>query len=254
MTIDDFPEYFHELHGLWPFKWQERLARRVCEHSWGGDEDPANEADGRTDLLTLPTSAGKTAVIDIALFHLALEAELPPRDRRAARRIFFVIDRRIVVDEAYARSRRIASKLRTATTGILREVADRLRSMAGDTAADPLAVAIMRGGMYRDDGWAASPVQPAVCVSTVDQVGSRLLFRGYGLSEYQRPIHAGLVGCDSLIILDEAHVSNPFVETLEAVKRYGSEDWAEIRPPGRPRPAGGADDCHTSARAYSISP
>jgi CRISPR-associated endonuclease/helicase Cas3 len=235
MTIDDFPGYFRELHGVEPFKWQARLAGRVCQHGWGSGQDAANELDGRTDLIALPTSAGKTAVIDIALFHLALEAELPARDRRAARRIFFVIDRRIVVDEAHVRSRRIASQLRTATAGILKEVADRLRRVAGDPGADPLVVAIMRGGMYRNDGWATSPVQPAVCVSTVDQVGSRLLFRGYGLSEYQRPIYAGLVGGDSLIILDEAHISNPFVETLEAVRRYSSEDWAEIRSAvGRP--------------------
>jgi CRISPR-associated endonuclease/helicase Cas3 len=112
MTIDDFPKYFGELHGVRPFKWQVRLAGRVCLHGWGSDQDAANEPDGRTDLVTLPTSAGKTAVIDIALFHLALEAVLPARDRRAARRIFFVIDRRIVVDEAYVRSIRIASQLR----------------------------------------------------------------------------------------------------------------------------------------------
>jgi CRISPR-associated endonuclease/helicase Cas3 len=85
--------------------------------------------------------------------------------------------------------------------------------------------------MYRDNTWAKSPAQPTVCISTVDQVGSRLLFRGYGVSEYQRAIHAGLIGNDSLIIVDEAHLSQPFLETLNAVQRYRSKRWGESAPP-----------------------
>lgn len=233
MTIDDFRDYFRAVHhGRLPFPWQEQLATRVLAFGWGNNDDPFNADQGRTDLLALPTAAGKTAVIDIAVFHLATQLFKRVVIRTAPLRIFFVVDRRIVVDEAFERATRIARALGNAKDGILKQMADALRSGGGDRPLEePLHIAIMRGGMYRDDGWAASPVQPTICVSTVDQVGSRLLFRGYGLSAYQWPLHAGLIGCDSLVILDEAHISTPFVETLEAVRRYAGEDWLEARPP-----------------------
>ena len=173
-----------------PFVWQTELLKRVAAHGWPG-------------TIAMPTSSGKTSAIDVAVFHLAMEAGKSALERRAPLRIFFIVDRRIVVDEAYDHARKIALRLRDAEDGILLEVASRLRSFGG---AVPLQVSKMRGGMLRDNGWADEPNQPTVCLSTVDQVGSRLLFRGYQVGERSRSVHAGLVGNDSLLILDEAHL------------------------------------------------
>jgi CRISPR-associated endonuclease/helicase Cas3 len=225
MNVADFDAFFEKLHSkeslsgerVSPFPWQRRLMNRVAKTGWPG-------------VLDLPTSAGKTAAMDIALFHLALEAEKLPQERQAARRVFFVVDRRLVVDEAYERASRIRDRLQEALAdgrGILAEVARRLVALAAEDGAEPFEVIRLRGGLPREPAFLRNPLQPAVVLSTVDQVGSRLLFRGYGVSEFMRPIHAALIGIDSLIILDEAHLSRPFMETLQWTCRYQSEAWSE---------------------------
>jgi CRISPR-associated endonuclease/helicase Cas3 len=216
MIANDFEQFFEELHSdeshrVKPFPWQNALMKRVAEQGW-------------PTTIDLPTSAGKTATIDIALFHLALEADKPPHKRKAPMRIFFVVDRRLVVDDAYSRALFIQSKLEEAQDGIIADVAQRLSKLS---SSGPLQVIRLRGGLPRESSFLQSPLQPAIILSTVDQVGSRLLFRGYGVSSIMRPMHAALVGVDSIIILDEAHLSRPFEETLKWVKRYQSEAWAE---------------------------
>ncbi|HEY0233376.1 MAG TPA: type I-U CRISPR-associated helicase/endonuclease Cas3 [Dokdonella sp.] len=202
-----FEEFFAALHeGRKPFPWQRRLCDSVMQSGW-------------PRMLALPTASGKTSCIDVALYALAADAPQAPR------RILFVVDRRVVVDEAYVHACTIAQRLREAAGGILEEVASGLRRRRGDDPSgddDPLSCHQLRGGIYRDNAWARTPSQPAVICSTVDQIGSRLLFRGYGVSDFLQPLHAGLVGNDTLILLDEAHCSNPFRQTLEMVARYRS--------------------------------
>lgn len=250
---EQFAAFYRAANGYPPFPWQARLVKEIHAH---GGRWPA--------VLDLPTSAGKTSALDAAVFLLALEVvegkdgkpwPKPVEKRAAAVRTFFVVDRRIVVDEAGEKAKKLA-KLLNAADGkphmadrlqalvrkqrdikpdkpdpltpsaieMLRTVAERLEAFGGDKA---LHVSVLRGGMYRDGSWAESPTQPTVCLSTVDQVGSRLLFRGYGVGPAQRAVHAGLVGNDALILVDEAHLSRPFLETLKAVEFYRSRHWAE---------------------------
>lgn len=207
-----FNDFFRALWEREPFPWQTMLAERVTSRGW-----PAS--------IDLPTASGKTACIDIAIFALAEQAEKHVTERSAPRRVWLIVDRRIVVDEAFERAGQIAEKLAKAENGILFEVAKKLRAISGTER--PLSVARLRGGILRDDGWARIPSQPAVITSTVDQAGSRLLFRGYGCSSQTASIFAGLIGNDSLILLDEAHCSVPFLETLQAVAKLRSEQWSE---------------------------
>lgn len=208
----DFEGFFKEIHGVSPFPWQERLLKQIAsEHKWPG-------------ILDLPTGAGKTAAIDIALFHLALEAGRG-EERRAPVRIAFVVDRRLVVDDAYGRACKLADTLRDPPGPITKMVAKELRLLSLD--GPPLLARRLRGGIPREDDWARTPAQPTILCSTVDQIGSRLLFRGYGISDSMKPVHAGLVGADSLILLDEAHLAEPFRQTLAWAARYRSRSWRE---------------------------
>jgi len=217
LTADDFGFFFREVHGYPPFPWQKRLLARVATR----DEWP--------DTLDLPTGSGKTAAIDIALFHLALEADRFAQ-RRAPVRIAFVVDRRLVVDDAFERAKKLEKALAKPSGDVTTRVAERLKMLSGD--GPPLIARRLRGGIPREDDWARTPSQPTVLCSTVDQVGSRLLFRGYGVSDSMKPVHAGLIGSDCLILLDEAHLAEPFRQTLDWVECYRGEKWRKEKSVG----------------------
>lgn len=241
-----FAEFFTALWGedKPPFAWQTALAKRVLgsgrssETAEPGGNTPENAGEPKLspwpEAISLPTASGKTACMDIAVFALAAQANWLDMARpiTAPRRIFFVVDRRIIVDEAYERARQLATRLVDAREGILKTVADNLRriSHGGTTGfgeARPLAVHALRGGMYRSEAWACNPLQPTIVASTVDQIGSRLLFRAYGRSSSTWPIYAGLAANDSLILLDEAHCAQPFLQTLRAVRRFRGRAWTD---------------------------
>lgn len=203
LTLADFGAFHAAVHGgRQPFAWQQRLLEQIVQkRRW-------------PRVLDLPTGVGKTTCIDIALFALALDVENEAKDRWCPRRIAMVVDRRIVVDQVAERGRTLRRTLMTSADVIVIEVAKRLRSLtrAGD---EPLGVFTLRGGMPKDDGWARTPDQPLIIASTVDQVGSRMLVQGYGVSQGMKPVHAGLLANDTLLLLDEVHLSEPFRRTLE---------------------------------------
>lgn len=216
MNQPSFSDFFSELYRHPPYLWQTRLVEHV-------------ESNGQwPNFLQLPTGSGKTSVLDIAVYLLAKQADIPADQRTAPTRIFFVIDRRIVVDEADQKAQAMAHELLAAvddtTKPAMHWAAQRLLRIAGrdhrQCTPVPLDVHTMRGGFYRTNDWAGSLVQPTIITSTVDQVGSRMLFRGYGISPAARPLQAALVAMDSLIILDEAHTATAMGETADTVAKY----------------------------------
>lgn len=230
LTFADFEGYFQEIQNCTPYDWQTRLTRRVIENSW-------------PSAIDLPTGSGKTACLDIAVFALACQASWEKAKRTAPRRIFFCVNRRVIVDEARQRAEKIAQAIWKAerdegeSEPTLRRVAKALRTISGiaNPEIPPLDVLELRGGIYRDNRWARSATQSMIVCTTIDQLGSRLLFRGYGVSPNAAPIQAALIAYDSLVLLDEAHISQPFLQTLDFVKRYlDPERWAKEKLGVRP--------------------
>lgn len=187
-----FEEFFRAVHGYAPFPWQSEAARRL-------------KAGKPLSAITVPTACGKTALIDAAIYAAAY---------RGRRRIAYIIDRRVVVDEAFLRAQRIADALQNTTDPNFRDFANRL---------GPVQVIRLRGGVHGDEDWVLYPDRVTVLVSTVDQVGSRLLHRGYGVSSRAAPLHAGFVGTDALYLIDEAHLSTCFLTTVRAAIGYGAD-------------------------------
>src|SRR4051794_37454496 len=143
LTAADFPVFFRELWGAnrEPFPWQREFARRLC-------------AGQVPDYVAVPTGSGKTACLDAAVFALAVQAALPIAERTQGRRIFFIVNRRVIVDEAYIRAGEICRKLNEVSAdSVAGRVAAGLRDLSGEADAPPLMRAQLRGGVYRDWSW-----------------------------------------------------------------------------------------------------
>ncbi len=205
--LPTFADFYHAIHGRAPFPWQDRLARQVTGTGKWPEE------------VGVPTGLGKTACSDIAVWWLAAQADHDPAQRSAPTRLWWVVNRRLLVDSTHEHAERLARMLAEpdacGLSGRAREavaaVAERLRSLSADPAAPPLDVIRLRGGIASRTP--ADPSQPTVILCTLPMYGSRLLFRGYGSSRSLRPIDAAMAGTDSLVLLDEAHLA-PHLRTL----------------------------------------
>lgn len=180
VTDADFDACFEALTGNAPFRWQKRL---FFEHF------ATNELPQACDLST---GLGKTSVMAIWLIAITLNPALP-------RRLVYVVDRRAVVDQAT----RFAEQLRDTAPAALN--------------IDDLPISTLRGQFADNRRWLDDPSAPAIIVGTIDMIGSRLLFEGYGVSRKMRPYQAGLLGADSLVVLDEAHLCPPFESLMNGI-------------------------------------
>ena len=228
--MPDFEAFYRALNpGREAFPWQARLARQVRN-----DEKWPIE-------IGVPTGLGKTACLDIAVWWLASQADLVPSHRSAPTRIWWVVNRRLLVDSTLEHANKLADALDDPssvglTSDAAKDVAavgDRLRSLGASSSARALEVIRLRGGV--ETRTPTDPSQPAVILSTLPMYGSRLLFRGYGSSRMRRPIDAAMAGTDSLVLLDEAHLA-PHLRTLCEALEECTRHRHDVLPQSRSRP------------------
>lgn len=201
----DFAETFKALTGYPPFPWQTALFDLFMK----GEIPPS---------CNLPTGLGKTSIIGVWLIAWANCAPVP-------RRLVYVVNRRTVVDQTTEEVKNYRKRL--AEDAELKPLKDKL---------GPLALSTLRGQLADNREWSADPSRPAVISGTVDMIGSRLLFSGYGIGYKQRPLHAGFLGQDSLLVHDEAHLEPAFQGLIKAIEkeqrdgeRTGTLPWPKLQ-------------------------
>ncbi|MBI5141952.1 MAG: type I-U CRISPR-associated helicase/endonuclease Cas3 [Nitrospirae bacterium] len=203
MVLDfNFSKEFYWLTGHRPFPWQEKLF---------------NEFLMRKDRKScpVPTGLGKTSIMAIWLIALAHHvrsgtvADFP-------RRLAYVVNRRTVVDQSTDEAGRLRESLAKPE---LLHIADALRSL--QTRNNPVLVSIstLRGQFADNAEWRDDPARPAIIIGTVDMIGSRLLFSGYGCGFKSRPLHAGFLGQDTLLVHDEAHLEPAFQTLVSSIEK-----------------------------------
>ncbi|HLA76494.1 MAG TPA: type I-U CRISPR-associated helicase/endonuclease Cas3, partial [Vicinamibacteria bacterium] len=202
MTFDDFDSNFQLLTGHGPFPWQRALFGELLHTRFPATCD-------------IPTGLGKTSIMAIWLLALAHHARACTADG-FPRRLAHVVNRRTVVDQATREAGQMREAL-AAKPG-LRSVADDLQSLALPSSDTPLAISTLRGQFADNAEWRNDPARPAVIVGTVDMIGSRLLFAGYACGFKSRPLHAGFLGQDTLLVHDEAHLEPAFQELITAIE------------------------------------
>jgi CRISPR-associated endonuclease/helicase Cas3 len=173
-------------NGYEPLHWQRRLFERFRQ----------NDIPTTCDL---PTGLGKTSVIHLWL--LALMNQIRENKPRLPTRLVYVVDRRTVVDQATEIANRIKANVRLL-----------------DLGENLVSVSALRGHLADNRQWSIDPSRPAIIIGTVDMIGSRLLFSGYRSSYKRRPLEAGLLGRDALLVLDEAHLSKPFANLTRSIE------------------------------------
>lgn len=196
--LQAFRTAFAQLKGdpsFTPYPWQERL---FLEMSAGKIRSG----------LDIPTGLGKTSIIEIWLLAHLLGKTKPPM------RLIYVVNRRTIVDQA---------------TDIANDLKESVKKLSAWKENHELAISPLRGALADNREWMRFPHHPAIIIGTVDMIGSRLLFDAYRAGKWTKSMHAGLLGQDSLVVHDEAHLSQPFQKLLEWIRDRQQSD-------GSPRP------------------
>lgn len=169
----EFPKLFELATGWAPFPWQHRLA--TIEHL--------------PEVVRVPTGTGKTE--GATLGWLWRRRYAPPEVRAATpRRLVYCLPMRVLVEQT------------------IRRVTQQLERLGVE---DVPVHQLMGGAVSRD--WTRRPEDEAILVGTLDQLVSRALMRGYGVSRHAWPLHYALLHNDALWVFDEVQLMGEALAT-----------------------------------------
>ncbi|MBL8857025.1 MAG: DEAD/DEAH box helicase [Planctomycetes bacterium] len=192
----DYSQFFRVATGLAPFAFQRRLAEV-----------------GLPDRLAVPTGFGKTEAGVLAwLWRRTTCPETNVRQSTPSR-LVYCLPMRVLVEQTAERVRAAGKRL----------------SDAGVLPA-PLEVHTLLGGAVQRD-WEGNPDRPVILIGTQDQLLSRALNRGYGMSRYLWPVHFALLNNDCQWILDEVQLMGVGLSTSVQLQafRQGFKTYGNAR-------------------------
>lgn len=161
--------------------------------------------EGLPDVIDVPTGAGKTlTAVGSWLYRRRFHPDL---DVRAAtpRRLVYALPMRVLVES------------------VTDEVTEMLRRLG---LADEVQVLQLMGGSPRSNdinAWRVSLDRDAVVVGTVDQIVSRQLMRGYGVSRRTYPIDFALVTNGAHVVVDEIQLAGQATSTVRQIAAFQAE-------------------------------
>lgn len=183
--MTNFTDWFVRITTNQPFPYQKRLA---------------TEAELPIYLL-VPTGAGKTAAIILSWlwrrrFHpeQAIRAQTPLR-------LVYCLPMRTLVEQTYASVKTWLDNAFLATE---------------------VELHLLMGGAM-SERWDAHPEKDCVLIGTQDQLLTRALNRGYGMSRYRWPIHFALLNNDCLWVMDEVQLMGAGLLTTAQLQGFREE-------------------------------
>lgn len=200
-----FAKDFEAITGHTPYPWQQRMFNIFVEGNI-------------PDTMDIPTGLGKTSIMHIWM--LALKHTRIHGHGHVPTRLVYIVDRRVIVDQASDEADKLREKMKADES---------YRSKIGS-----LNISKLRGGGGLEDNrkWLEEPHMPAIIIGTIDMIGSRLLFSGYGVGKRIRSFYAGLLGQDSLLVLDETHLSPAMEDLLRDIGNISNVENADrLYPP-----------------------
>lgn len=176
-----YAEWFTQITQKRPFPYQERLATTLKLPT----------------LLTGPTGTGKTAAVVLSWLWRRHYAQADIR-QNTPRRLIYCLPMRSLVEQTYAAVQHWLQQ-----AGLDAEV----------------GLHLLMGGAV-SDRWEAEPEKDCVLVGTQDQLLSRALNRGYGMSRYRWPMHFALLNNDCLWIMDEVQLMGAGLRTTAQLQGF----------------------------------
>ncbi|MBT1165781.1 type I-U CRISPR-associated helicase/endonuclease Cas3 [Bifidobacterium simiarum] len=249
MIAERFERFVAAVHGgRRPYRWQQRLVRTILDEGRWPDRLSAPTGSGKTMVIDVHVFLNALAGLAQADGLAQTDDEFADPElvdavrglelERLPRRLVMTVNRRSLVDDQYDKAVELRDFIRAAggneSSGrephILSLVQQGLNAREGaiirngddDGSYDSFRVTRLRGGEPVDRStreWRYRPTACQVICATPDMFGSRLLFRGYGTTPQARPIEAGLLAYDTVLVADEAHLSRQLVKTAKSVSR-----------------------------------